>query len=174
QSQFNRGNIWQAIGSLREAHRLDPYNTETALRLGLALIENRIYDQAYAVLAAAAAYAPNFPDLWEPLMAASYQDKRYADTIQACDWMLYYHIHEEEAYTNKAAAWGSLGQLQQAWITLRQAEQRFPNSGKVQLNLAITLYKMGLHKGAVQAWKKAARLVPSDPQVDQLRKVLHP
>lgn len=174
QSQFARENIWQSIGSLREAHRLNPYDAQTALQLGLALIENRIYDEAYTVLSGAVAYAPNFSALWEPLGAASFQQKKYDDAVKAYDWMLYFHVREEAAYTNKAAAQGNLGLLPEARLTLLEAEQSYPNSGKVEINLAVTLYKMGLRKEAYLAWKKAALLSPSDPQVDALRESMRP
>jgi len=173
-AHFERGNVWQSIGSLREAHALNPWDAQVALELGQALIENRLYDEAWTVLSSAVAYAPNLPDLWEPLAAAAYQDAKYADAVQAYDWMLYFHIHEEAAYTNKAAALGNLGRLPDALAALDAAEQAFPSSGKVQLNLAITLYKMGLRKKAHEAWSKAAKLTPSDPQVDSLREVMRP
>ncbi len=172
QAHFAHGDIWDSIGSLREAHRLDPYNAQVSLRLGMALIDNRLYDEAYAVLSRAADRTPNYPDLWVPLAAAAFQSGRYAQTVQACDWMLYYHLREEDAYTNKAAALGSMGRLQDAWRTLEEAQARLPGSGKVQLNLAITYYKMGLRRQAVDAWRKAAALIPADPQVDVLRKAL--
>jgi O-antigen ligase/Flp pilus assembly protein TadD len=174
QSQFTRENIWQSIGSLREAHRLNPYDAQIALQLGLALIENRLYDEAYTVLSGAVAYAPNFSALWEPLGAASFQQKKYADAVKAYGWMLYFHVREEAAYTNKAAALGNLGLLPEARLTLLEAEQKYPDSGKVEINLAVTLYKMGLRKEAYLAWKKAALLSPSDPQVDALRSSLRP
>jgi cytochrome c-type biogenesis protein CcmH/NrfG len=57
-------------------------------------------------------------------------------------------------------------------LTLKQAEQRFPLDGKIKINLAITYLKLGMRGEAKAAWKEANRLLPSDPQVDQLRKVL--
>jgi len=172
QAQFDQGNIWQSIGSLREVYRLNPYDAASALRLALALMENRLYDEAEKVLSATVAYAPNLPELWEPLGAVSFQNKKFDNAIKAYDWMLYYHVDEEAAYTNKAAAQGSLNQLLDARRTLLEADQKFPNSGNIQVNLAITLYKMGLRKDAYQAWKKASVLTPSNPQVDFLRKVM--
>jgi O-antigen ligase len=173
QSEASREMIWNSIGSYREAHRLEPYNAPVSVRLGRALIENKLYPEAETVLRDAAEIAPNFYDVWEPLAAALFFQGKHAEAIQAYDWMIYFNINAENAYVNKAAAQGSLGQLPQALLTLRQAEQRYPGKAKVYVNLAITYLKLGMRKEAKAAWAEAARLGPSDPQVDQLRKVLH-
>jgi Flp pilus assembly protein TadD len=87
--------------------------------------------------------------------------------------MLYFHVNDESAYANKAAALGSMGQLPMALVTLSNAQLALPKSGKIKVNLAITYLKMGMRKEARAAWKEAAALSPSDPQVDQLRGALH-
>jgi tetratricopeptide (TPR) repeat protein len=173
QSESDRGFIWNSIGSLREAVRLSPYDAEAAVRLGRACVENRLFDEAEAVLFKVAGYAPNFVDVWEPLAAAYYNQGKFKEAVEAYDWMLYFHVNDESAYANKAAAEGSLGKLPQALVTLNSAEQALPNSGKIKLNLAITYLKLGMRPQAQAAWKQASQLIPSDPQVDQLRKALH-
>lgn len=171
-SEYERNYIWNSIGSLREAVRLSPYDAEAAVRLGRACVENHLYPEAEAVLFKVAGYAPNFVDVWEPLAAAYYNQGKFKQAVEAYDWMLYFHVNDESAYANKAAAQGSQGHLPQALATLLGAEQALPNSGKIKLNLAITYLKMGMRQAAKAAWKEAAVLIPSDPQVDQLRKVL--
>ena len=172
-SEAERGYIWNSIGSLREAVRLAPFDAEAAVRLGRACVENKLFDEAVDVLYKVSLYAPNFVDLWEPLAAAYYQQGKFKEAITAYDWMLFFNANTESAYANKAAAQGSLGQLPEALLTLHQAQQHFPGNGKIQVNLAITYLKLGMRSEARLAWKEADRLLPSDPQVDQLRKVLH-
>lgn len=167
-----QGHIWDSIGSFREAVRLNPYDGEAAVRLGRACVENRLYDEAESTLFKVSQYAPNLVDLWEPLAAAYFNQQKFEQAIQAYDWMLYFHINDESAYANKAAALGNLGRLPEALKTLLDAEQALPQSGKVQVNLAITYLKMGLRRQAKASWARANQLSPSDPQVDQLRKVL--
>jgi tetratricopeptide (TPR) repeat protein len=171
-AEFERGFIWNAIGSLREAVRLHPFDAEAAVRLGRACVENKIFDEAQTVLYKVSVYAPNFVDLWEPLAAAYYQQGKFKEAVMAYDWMIYFDNNAQAAYANKAAAQGSLGTLPEALLTLKQAEQRFPLDGKIKINLAITYLKLGMRGEAKAAWKEANRLLPSDPQVDQLRKVL--
>lgn len=171
-SEFEKGLIWNSIGSLREAVRLNPFDAEARVRLGQALVENKVFDEAETVLSRLAAYAPNFFEVWEPLAAALYSQQKYDEAIKAYDWMLYFRVNPESAYANKSAAQGMLGQLPQALMTLKKAEQELPQSGKIQINLAITYLKLGLRAEAKAAWKKANLLEPSDPQVDQLRGVL--
>jgi O-antigen ligase len=168
----DREMVWNSVGSLREAVRLNPFDAESAVRLGRNLVTLREHAEAEAVLKRVAGYAPNFIDLWEPLAAALYQQEKYEDAIGAYDWMLFFRVNEEAAYANKAAAQASLGQLPQALMTLHGAQQKLPQSGKIQLNLAITYLKLGLKEQARESWRKAEQLSPSDPQVDQLRGVL--
>jgi hypothetical protein len=171
-AETDRELIWNSVGSLREAVRLNPFDAESAVRLGRNLVELREHAEAEAVLKRVAGYAPNYIDLWEPLAAALYQQEKYADAVGAYDWMLFFHVNEEAAFANKAAAQASLGQLPQALMTLHGAQQKLPQSGKIQLNLAITYLKLGLKEQAREAWRKAEQLSPNDPQVDQMRGVL--
>jgi|GEM_PF-2747062 O-antigen ligase/Flp pilus assembly protein TadD len=172
-SESERGYVWNSIGSLREAVRLSPYDAEAGVRLGRACVENRLFPEAETVLFKVADYAPNFVDVWEPLAAAYYNQGKFKESVQAYDWMLYFHVNDESAYANKAAALGSMGQLPMALVTLSNAQLALPKSGKIKVNLAITYLKMGMRKEARAAWKEAAALSPSDPQVDQLRGALH-
>ena len=172
QAEVARELVWNGIGSLRRAHELSPYDPEIAVRLGRALMENKQYDEAQKVLSGAAAICPNFYDLWEPLAAACYFQGKHADAVKAYDWMIFYNVNVLNAYVNKAAAQGMEGQLPEALLTLKTAEKLYPNEGKLYLNLAITYLKLGLRAEAKAAWAKAAILVPSDPQVDDLRKAL--
>jgi O-antigen ligase/Flp pilus assembly protein TadD len=174
QAQSAQGDSQGALTSLREAWRLNPYDPQTALLLGKACLEGRQYHEAWVVLNAAAAEAPMIPELWEPLALACYGDSRFEDAIRADDAMLHFNIHEEAAMANKAAALGSLGRLSEALDTLREAGDRFPHSTQVQLDLAVTLYKMKHLGEARKAWRRAARLSPGDADVKALRKVLKP
>jgi len=170
-AEFDKGLIWNSIGSFRETMRLNPYDAESGVRLGQALLENKILPEASEVLSRVAQYAPNFIDVWEPLAASLYQQGRFEEAIKAYDWMLFYKLNPEAAYANKAACLGSLGQLPQALLVLKAGELALPGNGKIQLNLAITYLKLGMKGPAREAWKNAGRLSPSDPQVDQLRKL---
>ena len=171
-SETGRELIWNSIGSLRRAHELAPYDPEVAVLLGRALVENKQYDEGLKVLSGAAQYAPNFYDLWEPLAACYYFLGQHAEAVKAYDWMIFFNVNPENAYVNKAAAQGSEGQLPEALLTLQNAQRGFPKSGKIYINLAITYLKLGMRAEAKTAWKQAAELIPSDPQVDQLRKIL--
>lgn len=171
-SEGERDLIWNSIGSLREAHRLAPYDPEVAVHLGRALLENKQYEEAEKVLTEATLYAPNYYDLWEPLAAALYFQNKHAEAVKAYDWMIFFNVNAENAYVNKAAALGSDGKLPEALLTLQSGERQFPDKAKIYINLAITYLKLGFRQEAKAAWKKAAELGPSDPQVDQLRKVL--
>jgi tetratricopeptide (TPR) repeat protein len=170
-AEYERGLIWNSIGSYREAMRLNPFDAETGVRLGRALLENQVLPEAVEVLQRVAGYAPTFVDVWEPLAAALYQSKNYEEAIKAYDWMLFFHISEEAAYANKAACLGNLGQLPQALLVLKSGELKLPDNGKIQLNLAITYLKLGMKAPARAAWANAKRLSPSDPQVDQLSRL---
>jgi O-antigen ligase/Tfp pilus assembly protein PilF len=170
-AEFEKGLIWNSIGSFREARRLDPFDAESGVRLGKALVENNVRPEAIEVMQAVARYAPNYVDVWEPLAAALYQEGKFAEAVQAYDWMLYYKVNEEAAYANKAACLGNLGQLPQALLTLKAAELKLPDNGKIQMNIAITYLKLGMKPQAREAWRNAKRLSPSDPQVDQLSKL---
>jgi tetratricopeptide (TPR) repeat protein len=172
QAQLDQGQWDAGIGCLRRAQSLNPYDALCALRLGQALMEQRRYDEARTVLGRAVAYAPNFADLWEPLAAADFEEGKFDAAISAYDRMLAFQVDQENAYTNKAAALGELGRLPEARRTLVEAERRFPGSGELRINLAITLYKMGLRKEAALALDEAAVLSPGDPQVDSLRKAM--
>jgi O-antigen ligase len=170
-AEFDKGLNWNSIGSFREALRLNPYDAESGVRLGRALVENNVLPEASEVLQQVANYAPNFIDVWEPLAASLYQQGKYAEAIKAYDWMIFFKINIEAAYANKAACLGNLGQLPEALMVLKAAELQLPDNGKIQLNLAITYFKLGLKAEARNAWKNALRLSPSDPQVDQMRKL---
>lgn len=172
QSEFDKGLIWNSIGSFREAVRLSPYDAEAGVRLGRACVENNLDPEAIKALSRVAEYAPNFIDLWEPLAAALYRQGKFEEAVKAYDWMLFFKVNEEAAYANKAAALGSLNRLPQALLVLKQAEMALPANGKIQINLAITYMKLGFKPQARAAWKEANRLTPSDPQVDRLRSVL--
>jgi Flp pilus assembly protein TadD len=173
ESELGRELVWNSIGSLREAHRLAPYDPEAAVRLGRSLVENKQFEEAEKVLSGVAAYAPNFYDLWEPLAACYYFQGKHAEAVKAYDWMIFFNVNTTNAFLNKSAAQGMAGHLPEALLTLKTAQQRFPEEGKIYLNLAITYIKLGMRVQAKEAWAKAAKLVPSDPQVDQIRKVLH-
>ena len=139
QSEQSRELIWNSIGSLREANRLNPYDPSIAVYLGRNLVENKQYAEAETVLLKPSTYAPNFYDLWEPLAASLYMQNKYAEAVHAYDWMIYFNVNGEAAYVNKAAAQGSQGQLPQALLTLEQAQQRFPDKANVYVNLAVTV-----------------------------------
>lgn len=164
--------IWNSIGSYREAHRLAPYDPEVAVLLGRALLENKLYEEAEKVLSEASTYAPNFYDVWEPLAACYFFQNKHAEAEKAYDWMIFFNVNAENAYVNKAAAQGSHGRLPDALLTLQTALRRFPENPKIYMNLAITYLKLGMRAEARAALKNAERLGPSDPQVDQLKKVL--
>jgi O-antigen ligase/Flp pilus assembly protein TadD len=172
QAELGRELIWNGIGSLREAVRLNPWDAEAALRLGRACIENRLWEEAENVLTRAATYAPNLPDLWEPLAAAAYNQGHYEKAIQAYDWMIFYGVNLEAAYANKAACLGNQGRLPQALMVLLSGVKVLPRSGKLQVNLAVTYIRLGMRKQAREALAKAAEFSPGDPQLDSLRKVL--
>lgn len=174
QAQLGQGDSHAALGSLREAWKLNPSDPQTDLLLGNACLEARQYHEAWVVLDGAVREAPMLAELWEPLAVASYQDQRFEDAIRADDGMLHFQIHPEAALANKAAALGSLGRLSDALDTLRDAGDRYPHSAQVQLNMAITLIKMKHFSEARKAWRRAARLSPGDAEVKALRKVLKP
>ncbi len=171
-SEIERELIWNGIGSLRESYRLAPYDPEVAVRLGRALLENKQYEEADRVLSSVAAYAPNFYDVWEPLAACLYFEGKHAEAVKAYDWMIFFNVNPENAYVNKAAALGSEGKLPDALMTLKDAQQRFPDKAKIYLNLAITYLKLGMRTEARAALHQAQVLDPSDPQLKQLHQVL--
>ena len=171
-AEIERGMIWNSIGSLREAHRLAPYDPEISVRLGRSLVENQQYPEAETVLRSASQNAPNFYDVWEPLAAALYMQSKYEEAVQAYDWMIYFETGGENAYVNKAAALGSQGKLPQSLLTLKEAERRYPDKAKVFQNEVVTYVKLGMPGEARLALKKAESLSPHDPQILQLRKAL--
>jgi Flp pilus assembly protein TadD len=171
-AHFEHGDNWQAIGSFREAHRLNPYDPVLTLRLAMALMQNKLFREAFDDLSDAVRWTPNFPELWEPLGATAYELNEFDAATTAFNWMLYFHIKEPDAYCNKAAALGNQGRYLDALHALLDAQARFPQNGKIQVNLSITYLKMGLRGEAVAAWRKAYALAPSDPQVYQLKSLL--
>lgn len=172
-AEVAREMIWNSIGSLREAHRLSPYDPEISVRLGRSLVENQQYAEAETVLRSASENAPNFYDVWEPLAAALYMQAKYEEAVKAYDWMIYFDVGTVNAYVNKAAAQGSQGLLPQSLLTLKEAERRYPEAAKVFQNEVVTYAKLGMPGEARLALKKAESLSPNDPQILQLRKVLH-
>lgn len=171
-AEAERGYVWNAVGSLKECLRLDLLNPEAGVRLGRAYLELKLPKDAEPVLLAVAKRAPNFVDLWEPLAASYFLQEKWADAVAAYDWQIFFNVSPESAYANKAAAQGNLGQLPQALLTLKAAQQRFPMNGKIQLNLAITYLKLGMKKESRAAFAEASRLSPNDPQIDQLKGAL--
>ena len=171
-TEVERGYLWNAVGSFKACLELDPLNPEGAVRLGRTYLELKQAADAEKALFPVAQMAPNFIDVWEPLAASYFMQQKWADAVAAYDWQIYFNLNAASAAANKAAAQGNLGQLPQALLTLRTAQERFPGDAKLQLNLAITYLKLGMKREAREALAAAAKLDPNDPQLDQVKGAL--
>ncbi|MES2200963.1 MAG: O-antigen ligase family protein [candidate division FCPU426 bacterium] len=157
---------------LDEAVRLNPHHVEALWELGKARLEMDQPIEAERALMAAAADAPNLPDIWEPLANALFLQQKYEEAIKAYDWALYYHVNPVVILGNKAAALGNLGRYEEALRTLSEAENLDPINAKIHLNRAVTYFKMGIKPLALKSLKRAKELNLDDPTVKVLEKAL--
>jgi Flp pilus assembly protein TadD/O-antigen ligase len=161
-----------AIRSLQEAVRLNPHFTEARIALGKSLLELGQTAEAEAALLQASIDAPNLGDLHEPLAASLFLQKKFLEAIKIYDQAVALNIKPVTMLNNKAAALGNLGNYEEALRALQQAQVLNPGDPDVQINFAITYFKMGDKGLARQALKRARELGAQNPQLDALTKAI--
>jgi O-antigen ligase/Flp pilus assembly protein TadD len=173
QAEAALGHYNDAVSSLQRAIQLDEHYDEARVSLGRILVGIHQFAPAEQALSLVALEAPNFKELWEPLGASLYMQGKYDQAVIAYNWASYFDAATAEMLENQAAALGNLNRYQDALLSLVAAENLQPGRAKNYINRAITHYKMGLKVQARMDLDEAARRDPKDPQVAQLRKVLH-
>jgi O-antigen ligase/Flp pilus assembly protein TadD len=162
-----------SVESFQEAIRLNEHDHQSRVSLARLLVGLRQFPQAETALAITALEAPNLKEMWEPMGASLYMQGKYDQAVTAYNWASYFSAASAEMLENQAAALGNLNRFQDALVALAAAEQLQPGRAKNYINRAITHYKMGVKNQARLELEEAARRDPKDPQIQQLRNVLH-
>ena len=162
---LQQGQLAEAQSSLDRALALAPNSVESWCNLASVYTADGRFSDAERALRRALALSPQHAAALNNL--GSLLDAR-GDYHGAADCFAKAIVQKPDyarAWLNQAAALLAVRQLDRAEASARRAVQLAPHWGDAQLVLGNVLDASGRQPGALQAWREAARLEPSNPRL---------
>lgn len=162
-----RGDVEGAVTAYHEVIAAEPLSVDARVRLAQILVTQRRNEEAARLLAAAAAIAPQEPELRRRLGDALFTLARYPEALAAYDAALALHPAGHDV---RDARWRLLNQLGRRDEMLAEAERAIaadPGDGMARYARALACCGQGSDEAFIEALKRELAQLPGDPRLEE-------
>ncbi|MFX0038396.1 MAG: tetratricopeptide repeat protein [Promethearchaeota archaeon] len=171
---FNKGRLYlhqdkvsEAINMLKEVVENTPDFSESLALLGLALWENKQFDEATKFIDKSLESNQNILIAWNTKGMLLDQQGKYIEAIECYDKALKINPECSAVLNNKGLALDMMKNYEKAIDSYNESLKLNPYFSGAWSNKAATLKKMGLNKSALECYKEALKLNPRDKDTQQ-------
>jgi predicted TPR repeat methyltransferase len=160
--QTSRGELDEAMTSLRRALALKPHYPEALSNLGIVHYQKHQVDEAARCFRGALALRPQYPEALNNLGNALLAQGQVAEAGDCYRQALRLRPHDARAYNNLAGVYRTLHQYEEAVACLRESLTYNPNDAITHRNLGKLLYDQRNYAEALTCFQRVLTLCPDD------------